>query len=93
MDAPFAAVHGLYWLAAGVAALQPLVLAIDDLHWADAPSLRWLSYLVRRLEGVPLLVIAATRSGVPDPTGVIGALEQEQLVRRDAPELAQPRRA
>jgi DNA-binding CsgD family transcriptional regulator len=80
MDAPFATVHGLYWLAAGIAALQPLVLAIDDLHWADAPSLRWLSYLVRRLDGVPLLVIAAARSGVPDPTGVIAALGQEQFV-------------
>jgi DNA-binding CsgD family transcriptional regulator len=80
MDAPFAAVHGLYWLAAGLAATQPLVLAIDDLHWADAPSLRWLSYLVRRLEGVPLLVIAACRAGEPDATGIIAGLEQEQLV-------------
>jgi DNA-binding CsgD family transcriptional regulator len=80
MDARFAAVHGLYWLAAGLAGNRPLVLAIDDLHWADAPSLRWLSYLVRRLEGVALLVIAATRAGESDPTGIIGSLEQEQLV-------------
>jgi len=29
------------------------VLAIDDLHWADKPSLRWLAYLVRRLEAFP----------------------------------------
>src|SRR4029453_7219622 len=35
--------------------------AIDDLHWADTPSLRWLRYLTRRLEGVPLLVVAGTR--------------------------------
>ena len=40
---------------------QPTLLAIDDLHWADTPSLRWLLYLTRRLEGVPLLVAAATR--------------------------------
>jgi DNA-binding CsgD family transcriptional regulator len=79
-DAPFAAVHGLYWLAAGMAATQPLLLIVDDLHWADAPSLRWLAYLVRRLEGVPMLVVAATRSGEPDPTGIIIALEQEQVV-------------
>ena len=31
------------------------VLAIDDLHWCDAPSLRWLAYLARRLEGLPML--------------------------------------
>jgi DNA-binding CsgD family transcriptional regulator len=64
-DAPaegaFAIVHGLYWLAANVALHQPTLLAIDDLHWADTPSLRWLLYLTRRLEGVPLLVAAGTR--------------------------------
>jgi DNA-binding CsgD family transcriptional regulator len=64
-DAPaegsFALQHGLYWLAANVAFQQPTLLAIDDLYWADSPSLRWLLYLTRRLEGVPLLVAAATR--------------------------------
>jgi tetratricopeptide (TPR) repeat protein len=64
-DAPaegsFAILHGLYWLAANVAFRQPTLVAIDDLHWADTPSLRWLLYLTRRLEGVPLLVAAATR--------------------------------
>jgi DNA-binding CsgD family transcriptional regulator len=57
----FAILHGLYWLAANVAFAQPTLLAVDDLHWADTPSLRWLLYLTRRLEGVPLLVAAATR--------------------------------
>ena len=57
----FALLHGLYWLAANVAFEQPTLLAIDDLHWADTPSLRWLLYLTRRLEGVPLLVAAGTR--------------------------------
>ena len=64
-DAPaegsFAILHGLYWLAANVAFQRPTLLAIDDLHWADITSLRWLLYLTRRLEGVPLLVVAGTR--------------------------------
>jgi DNA-binding CsgD family transcriptional regulator len=64
-DAPaegsFAILHGLYWLGANVAFDRPTLLAIDDLHWADTPSLRWLLYLTRRLEGVPLLVAAGTR--------------------------------
>jgi DNA-binding CsgD family transcriptional regulator len=64
-DAPaegsFAILHGLYWLAANVAFRQPTLLTIDDLHWADTPSLRWLLYLTRRLEGLPLLVAAGTR--------------------------------
>jgi DNA-binding CsgD family transcriptional regulator len=60
-EGAFAIVHGLYWLAANLALHQPTLLAIDDLHWADTPSLRWLLYLTRRLEGVPLLVVAGTR--------------------------------
>src|SRR4029450_12891626 len=60
-EGAFAVVHGLYWLAANVALHRPTLLAIDDLHWADTPSLRWLLYLTRRLEGVPLLVVAGTR--------------------------------
>jgi DNA-binding CsgD family transcriptional regulator len=60
-EGAFAVLHGLYWLVANVAFQQPALLAIDDLHWADTASLRWLLYLTRRLEGLPLLVVAATR--------------------------------
>jgi DNA-binding CsgD family transcriptional regulator len=60
-DSPFAIQHGLYWLAANTAYLQPTCLIVDDLHWADAPSLHWLGYLIRRLDGLRLAVIAATR--------------------------------
>ncbi len=52
---PFAALHGLYWLVANLSARGPAVLAVDDLHWADEPSLRWLVYLCHRLEGLPVL--------------------------------------
>src|SRR5213083_3065445 len=60
-DPAFATLHGLFWLTSNLAARRPLVLAIDDLHWADKPSLRWLAYLVRRLEGLPVLVVACVR--------------------------------
>jgi tetratricopeptide (TPR) repeat protein len=70
--ASLAILHGLYWLAANLALRRPAVLAIDDLHWADAPSLRWLLHLQRRLEGLPLLVLVATR---PPSQG-----REEQLV-------------
>jgi DNA-binding CsgD family transcriptional regulator len=60
-EGSFAIFHGLYWLAANMAFEQPTLLTIDDLHWADGPSLRWLLYLTRRLEGVPLLVVVGTR--------------------------------
>jgi DNA-binding CsgD family transcriptional regulator len=64
-DAGFATLHGLYWLALNMSADQPLLLAIDDLHWCDRPSLRFVGYLVRRLEELPVLVVATVRSGEP----------------------------
>jgi DNA-binding CsgD family transcriptional regulator len=85
-DAPaegsFAILHGLYWLAANVAFQQPTLLAIDDLHWADTPSLRWLLYLTRRLEGVPLLVAAGT--GPPEGEGHDPTLVAELIAEPEA---------
>ena len=53
--------HGLYWLTANLAESRPLALAVDDVQWSDPPSLRWLAYLARRLEGVPVCVFATLR--------------------------------
>ena len=64
-DATFAALHGLYWLTANVAADGPLLLSVDDLHWCDRPSLRFLAYLTRRLDDMPALVGATLRSTDP----------------------------
>jgi DNA-binding CsgD family transcriptional regulator len=44
-----------------VALRGPTMIAIDDLHWTDGPSLRWLAYLSRRLEGLPLVVVVGLR--------------------------------
>ncbi|MCW3063508.1 MAG: transcriptional regulator, LuxR family [Solirubrobacterales bacterium] len=60
-----AALHGLYWLTSNIAAGRPVLLAIDDAQWADKPSIRWLAYLVARLEGLPVLVLTTVQSGVP----------------------------
>lgn len=45
----YAVLHGLYWLTADIAQRAPLLLAIDDLQWADPPSQRFLAHLARRL--------------------------------------------
>jgi DNA-binding CsgD family transcriptional regulator len=81
-EGSFATVHGLYWLAANVAFQQPTLLAIDDLHWADTPSLRWLLYLTRRVEGAPLLVAAGTRS--PEGEGHDPTLVAELIADTEA---------
>ncbi len=41
--------------------LAPLVLVLDDLHWADKPSLLVLEYLARELSHLRILVIATYR--------------------------------
>ena len=68
-DVPYATLHALYWLSANLATERPLLVAIDDAHWADAPSLRWASYLAGRLEGLPILVAVTTRSAEPRAEG------------------------
>ena len=40
---------------------NPIVLVLDDLHWADAPSLRLLQHLSRRLADSRLLVVGTYR--------------------------------
>ena len=60
-----ARLHGLFWLAVNLAEREPLALAVDDLHWCDAGSLRWLGYLLGRLEGLSILVLSAFRPAEP----------------------------
>jgi DNA-binding CsgD family transcriptional regulator len=74
----FPLLHGLYWLAAGLASSAPLLIAVDDVHWVDGPTLRWLNYLVRRLDGVPAAVVLASRSTEPEgPVPLLQALKHE----------------
>ncbi|MEA5367089.1 AAA family ATPase [Amycolatopsis sp., V23-08] len=72
----YAVMHGLYWLAADRTADGPLVLAVDDVQWCDEASLRWLGFLLRRAENLPLLVILTQRTGHgtpnPAPLGELG---------------------
>jgi DNA-binding CsgD family transcriptional regulator/tetratricopeptide (TPR) repeat protein len=67
-EPPFSALHGLYWLAVNLAGTQPLLVVVDDAHWADLASLRWLVYLARRTEGVRLGLLLATRPAEPGAT-------------------------
>ena len=48
------------WVLAG-ARTQPVVLAFEDLHWADPTSLDLMARLVERGAQSPLLVVATTR--------------------------------
>jgi DNA-binding SARP family transcriptional activator/tetratricopeptide (TPR) repeat protein len=87
-DGSFAVLHGLYWLTVDLTAGGPLVLAVDDVQWCDGASLRFLAYLARRLDAVPVLVLATARTGEPfDDEALLTelALEPAAVVLRPEP--------
>lgn len=88
-DCPYGVVRQLLehadgpWPASGPAELcdralalapeGPLLIAVDDLPWADAASARWLAYLLRRIRGRRVLVVATERLPAP---GIATTLRQ-----------------
>jgi DNA-binding CsgD family transcriptional regulator/tetratricopeptide (TPR) repeat protein len=81
-DVAYATMHGLYWMVANLGG--PLVLAVDDAHWADAPSLRWLAHLAARVEHLPVALLLAVRDG-PDEPELIGELRASGTRIRPGP--------
>ena len=73
-DAGFAITHALYWLALRLAEREPLLVVVDDVHWADDPSLRWLIYLSGRVSEAPIGVLVAARSGEPESADLADVL-------------------
>ncbi|MEU0884632.1 AAA family ATPase [Lentzea sp. NPDC005914] len=61
--AGFAVLHGVYRLAAALAGTAGLLIAVDDAHWADAASLRWLAYLALRLQRLPISLVLTVGTG------------------------------
>ncbi|GAA4891588.1 AAA family ATPase [Streptomyces coeruleoprunus] len=43
---------------------KPLLVLVDDAHWADAESLTWLAAFAARLRRLPLLIVLAQRADV-----------------------------
>jgi DNA-binding CsgD family transcriptional regulator len=53
---------GLDWVLTDLAVKRaPMVLVLDDAHWADPESLGWLAAFAPRAEQLPLLVVVAYR--------------------------------
>jgi DNA-binding CsgD family transcriptional regulator len=65
-DPGFGLVHGLYWLAANLAEESPVLVVVDDAHWVDAQTLRFLAYLAARSAEEPVLLLVAVRTGESD---------------------------
>ncbi len=65
---------------------QPIVLVLDDLHWADKPSLLLLQFLARELRGARLMVLGTYRDvelrREHPLADALGELAREQLSQR-----------
>jgi DNA-binding CsgD family transcriptional regulator len=71
-DVGFEALHSLYWLVVNIADQAPVLVLADDCQWADRDSLRFLSYLAQRIEGLPVMMVLAGRP--PDTAAQAGPL-------------------
>ena len=71
---------------AQLAARQPLLLVLEDLHWASDSTLQLLHYLARALAGRPLLIVGTLRTeavSAAHPLATLGRrLERDGLARR-----------
>ena len=71
--------HALFRALVALAEPGPVLVSVDDAHWGDEASLRWLVYLARRVERLPVVVLAAHRVGEPSARaallGELGALD------------------
>ena len=79
----FSVLHGLYWLTVDIAQRVPLLVAVDDLHWADQPSQRFVAHLARRLEGLAVLLVVTVReprAGTAQEKALISSLAAEASV-------------
>lgn len=61
VDTEERSLHALYWLVANLADEAPMLISADDLHWADAASLRFLAFLLGRLAGLRGAVVLTSR--------------------------------
>jgi DNA-binding CsgD family transcriptional regulator len=62
IDASFATFHGLYWLVVNLADLAPVLICVDDAHWADMQTLRFVDYLAHRIDGLAVSMVLGGRA-------------------------------
>ena len=85
-DRSYPVMHGLFWLLSNLAEAGPVLIAVDDAHWADRPSLRLLLYLCQRLDEMGVTIVAARRLGEPGaPDDLLGQLAADAASRRLRP--------
>ncbi len=85
-DLSYPVLHGLFWVLSNLAETGPVLIAIDDLHWADRASLRFVLYLLQRLDVMAVSVVGARRLGEPGaPDDLLAQISTHALSRSVRP--------
>jgi DNA-binding CsgD family transcriptional regulator len=73
---PHTVARGAVELLAALAIDRPLVVAVDDVQWLDAPTSAALSFALRRLEASPVRVLLSLRTGAGGSPLDVGSWER-----------------
>lgn len=72
--------------ARALASGGPLLLILDDLHWADGASLKMLVFIARQLRRSPVVLVAGLRPlPRPDLAAAVGSLVSQGALRLELP--------
>jgi predicted ATPase len=66
--------EGVARLIAAQAVRRPLLLVLEDLHWADDTSLRLLAFVARRVAAWPVLLVVTAREEEPETPALVATL-------------------
>ncbi|MEE8385973.1 MAG: AAA family ATPase, partial [Dehalococcoidia bacterium] len=80
--------NGVQAFMGRAARAQPLLLTLEDLHWADEPTLLLLQHMAQRLQEMAVLIVGTYRDVELDVDRPLAAILEELLRRRLAYRLA-----
>ncbi|SDM74673.1 helix-turn-helix transcriptional regulator [Allokutzneria albata] len=81
--------HSLWWVAVDLSSTRPLLITVDDAHWADLSSAQFLVYLSRRIADLPIALVVATRPPAEN-TGPLAQLSVSRQAERLLPRPLSP---
>jgi DNA-binding CsgD family transcriptional regulator len=81
-EVSFGTLHRLHRRLVALSRKSPVLVTVDNLEFADEPSLRWIDHVVRRTQNMPVTVIATLNPGEePQEPRVLAGLLLSPLCR------------
>ena len=81
---PFLIALGALEVLSDRAADSPLLVVVEDAHWLDGPTADVFSFIARRIESEPIVLVIATREDAPPSEAGLEELELRPLPETEA---------